>query len=96
LRWGESTTLGIVATNARLSKPQVSKVAQMGHDGLARAVYPVHTTVDGDVVFAASMGGVEATPDVVGAWGARALEVAIVRAVMEAEGLPGIPAASDL
>ncbi|MDQ3498203.1 MAG: P1 family peptidase, partial [Actinomycetota bacterium] len=50
LRWGESTTLGIVATNARLSKPQVSKVAQMGHDGLARAVYPVHTTVDGDVV----------------------------------------------
>ena len=71
LRWGESTTLGIVATNARLSKPQVSKVAQMGHDGLARAVYPVHTTVDGDVVFAASTGRVEAAPDVVGAWGAR-------------------------
>jgi L-aminopeptidase/D-esterase-like protein len=96
LRWGESTTLGIVATNARLSKPQVSKVAQMGHDGLARVVYPVHTTVDGDVVFAAATGRVEATPDVVGAWGARVLEEAIVRAVLAAEGVAGLPAASDL
>ena len=95
LRWGESTTLGIVATNARLSKPQVSKVAQMGHDGLARAVYPVHTSVDGDVVFAASTGGVEVAPDVVGAWGARVIEEAIVRAVLAAEGVAGLPAASD-
>ena len=96
LQWGESTTLGIVATNARLSKPQVSKVAQMGHDGLARAVYPVHTSVDGDVVFAASVGGVEEAPDVVGAWGARVMEDAIVRAVLAAEGVAGLPAASDL
>jgi len=95
-RWGESTTLGIVATNAHLSKPQVSKVAQMAHDGLARAVYPVHTTVDGDVVFAASVGMVEAGPDVVGAWGARVLEEAIVRAVLAAEGVPGLPAARDM
>ena len=96
LQWGESTTLGIVATNARLSKPQVSKVAQMGHDGLARAVYPVHTSVDGDVVFAASVGAVEEAPDVVGAWGARVMEDAIVRAVLAAEGVAGLPAASDL
>ena len=95
LRWGESTTLGIVATNAHLSKPQVSKVAQMGHDGLARAIYPVHTTVDGDVVFAASAGTAEAAPDVVGAWGARVLEEAIVRAVLAAEGVAGFPAARD-
>ena len=95
LQWGESTTLGIVATNARLSKPQVSKVAQMGHDGLARAVYPVHTSVDGDVVFAASVGAVEEAPDVVGAWGARVMEEAIVRAVLAAEGVAGLPAASD-
>jgi L-aminopeptidase/D-esterase-like protein len=96
LHWGESTTLGIVATNARLSRPQVNKVAQMAHDGLARAIYPVHTTVDGDLVFAASTGTVEATPDVVGAWGARVIEVAIVRAVLAAEGVPGLPAARDL
>ena len=95
LRWGENTTLGIVATNARLTKPQANKVAQMAHDGLARAVYPVHTTVDGDVVFAASMGEVEALPDVVGAWGARVMEQAIVRAVRSAVGLPGIPSISE-
>jgi L-aminopeptidase/D-esterase-like protein len=79
LQWGESTTLGIVATNARLSKPQVSKVAQMGHD-----------------VFAASAGRVEASPDVVGAWGARVMEEAIVRAVLAAKGAAGLPAARDL
>jgi L-aminopeptidase/D-esterase-like protein len=96
MRWGENTTLGIVATNARLTKPQVTKVAQMAHDGLARAIYPVHTTVDGDIVFAASTGGVEAVPDVVGAWGAQVIEEAIVRAVRAAEGLDGIPAISEL
>jgi L-aminopeptidase/D-esterase-like protein len=96
LRWGESTTLGIVATNARLSKPQVNKVAQMAHDGLARSIYPVHTTVDGDVVFAASTGSVDVAPDVVGAWGARIIEEAIVRAILAAEGAADIPAARDL
>ena len=93
LRWGENTTLGIVATNARLTKPQAVKVAQMAHDGLARTVHPVHTTVDGDVVFAASAGGVAASTDVVGAWGARVMERAIVRAVRAAEGLGGLPSA---
>jgi L-aminopeptidase/D-esterase-like protein len=96
LRWGESTTLGIVATNARLTKPQANKVAQMGHDGLARAIYPVHTTVDGDIVFAAGTGEVEAAPDIVGAWGARVIEEAIVRAVLAAEGTDEIPAAREL
>ena len=56
-RWGENTTLAIVATNAHLTKPAVTKVAQMAHDGLARTVSPVHTSVDGDAVFAASIGG---------------------------------------
>lgn len=96
LRWGENTTLGIVATNARLTKPQVNKVAQMAHDGLARAVFPVHMTVDGDVVFAASTGGVEVAPDIVGAWGARVMEEAIVRAVLAAESIAGLPSARDL
>jgi L-aminopeptidase/D-esterase-like protein len=96
LRWGENTTLGIVATNARLTKPQANKVAQMAHDGLARAIYPVHTTVDGDIVFAAGTGETEAVPDLVGAWGARVMEDAIVRAVLAAKGSKGIPAARDL
>ena len=112
-RPGENTTLAIVATNARLTKPQATKVAQMAHQGLARTVYPVHTSVDGDVVFAASIGGavggaasespdglpdvgVAAAPDVVGAWGARVVAEAVVRAVRLAEGTPDLPAASEL
>jgi L-aminopeptidase/D-esterase-like protein len=114
-RRGENTTLGIVATNARLTKPDVTKVAQMAHDGFARAVSPVHTSVDGDTVFAASIGGpaggavgetpdelpdvpvgVAAAPDVVGAWGARAVAAAIVRAVLSARGTPDLPAASEM
>ncbi|MDQ3913541.1 MAG: P1 family peptidase [Actinomycetota bacterium] len=111
VRWGENTTLGIVATNARLSKAQVTKVAQMAQDGIARTVYPVHTSLDGDTVFAASVGepsdrttreflegpvGVAAAPDIVGAWGAHVTAEAVLRAVRSAEGLPGLPAASEL
>jgi L-aminopeptidase/D-esterase-like protein len=95
MRWGENTTLGIVATNAMLTKPQANKIAQMTHDGLARSIEPVHTTVDGDIVFAASVGVVEAVVDVVGAWGARAMREAILRAVRSAEGIPGIPSVSE-
>lgn len=96
MRWAENTTLGIVATNARLSKPQVNKVAQMAHDGLARSIYPVHTTVDGDVVFAASTGGISVAPDVVGAWGAHVMQEAILRGVRTADGTPGLPSYADL
>jgi L-aminopeptidase/D-esterase-like protein len=95
VRWGENTTLGIVATNARLTKPQANKVAQMAHDGLARAIEPVHTTVDGDIVFAASVGAVDAVVDVVGAWGARVMREAILRAVRSAESIAGIPSLSE-
>jgi hypothetical protein len=69
MRWGESTTLGIVATNARLTKPQANKVAQMAHDGLARAIEPVHTTVDGTSSSPPRVGTIDAVVDVVGAWG---------------------------
>jgi L-aminopeptidase/D-esterase-like protein len=109
MRWGENTTLAVVATNARLTKPQVTKVSQMAHAGLARAISPVHTSVDGDLIFAASVGGpadgyvpskvppgVAAAPDVVGAWGARVVERAVLRAVRSASGIPGFPAVSEL
>jgi L-aminopeptidase/D-esterase-like protein len=100
MKWGENTTLAIVATNARLTKPAVTKVAQMAHDGLARAVYPVHTSIDGDVVFAASIDGptgefVVSSPDIVGAWGAHVVAEAIVRAILSAKGTPDLPAASE-
>jgi L-aminopeptidase/D-esterase-like protein len=81
----------------------------MAHDGLARAISPVHTSMDGDLIFAASVGGpadgyvpsnvppgLTAAPDVVGAWGARVVERAVLRAVRSATGLPGFPAVSEL
>ena len=95
LRWAENTTLGIVATNAHLTKSGANKVAQMAHDGLARAIEPVHTTIDGDVAFALSVGNVDAEIDVVGAWGARAMQEAVLRAVRTAESVPGIPSLSE-
>src|SRR5215216_4153729 len=95
LRWAENTTLGIVATNARLMKSGANKVAQMAHDGLARAIEPVHTTIDGDVAFAVSVGEVYAETDIIGAWGARAMQEAILRAVRTAEGVPGMPSLSE-
>jgi L-aminopeptidase/D-esterase-like protein len=93
--WGQNTTLGIVATNAGLSKSGATKVAHMAHDGLARVIHPVHTTLDGDVVFAASVGEVEAATDVVGAWGARVMQEAILRGVRAAQGVAGIPSISE-
>ncbi len=97
-RAGQNTTLAVVATNAGLSKAQTSKVAQMAHDGFARAIYPVHTPVDGDVIFALSTGGHdgEANVLVIGALAADVVAQAIVRAVRAAEGIPGFPSVSDL
>ena len=62
-----NTVIGIVATNAKLSKEAVNKVAQMGHDGLARAVRPAHTMYDGDTIFSLATGAIEADVNLVGA-----------------------------
>jgi L-aminopeptidase/D-esterase-like protein len=95
---GENTTLVVVATNARLTKTQATKVAQMAHDGIARAIWPVHTPVDGDTAFALATGTLSQPADLlrVGALAADATSSAILRAVRNARGLPGLPAVSDL
>jgi len=95
---GTSTTIGVVATNARLTKTQATKVAQMAHDGLARSIAPVHTLADGDALFALATGTLGADADVstVGALAADAVAEAVLRAVREAKGLPGLPAAGEL
>jgi len=95
---GENTAIGVVATNARLTKAQAGKVAQMAHDGLARAIMPVHTPVDGDTLFALATGARTQPADVltVGALAADAVAEAVVRAVRAATGIPGFPAARDL
>jgi L-aminopeptidase/D-esterase-like protein len=95
---GENTSLGVVATNARLTKTQATKVAQMAHDGLARAITPVHTPLDGDTIFTLATGALDRDPDVlaIGSLAAEAIADAVVRAVRAATGVPGYPAARDL
>ena len=95
---GANTTIGIVATNAELTKAQATKIAQMAHDGFARAIYPAHTAGDGDTVFSLATGtwDGETNLTIVGALAADVMTEAILRAVRLAEGLPGIPSVSDL
>jgi L-aminopeptidase/D-esterase-like protein len=94
--WGaRNTTLGVVATNVALTKAGVTKLAQMAQTGLARALRPVHTLIDGDVVFALSLGDKSGDPGIIGALAADVLSEAIVRAVRAAETLHGMPASKD-
>ena len=97
-RAGENTTIGLVATNARLSKTEINRVALMADDGFARAINPSHTTGDGDTVFALATGRWEgeASPAIIGALAAEAMAEAIVRAVSKAETLGGVPSAKEL
>jgi L-aminopeptidase/D-esterase-like protein len=88
---GENTAIGVVATNARLSKEHTNKVAQMAQDGLARAVSPAHTMLDGDTIFALSAGNRKADVNIVGAFAAEVFARAILRAVRMARPLAGLP-----
>jgi len=93
---GDNTVIGVVATNARLDKVGANKVAQMAQDGVARAVRPAHTMVDGDTLFALATGAVPADVNLIGAFAAEVVAQAIVRAVTSARSLAGLPAIGDL
>jgi L-aminopeptidase/D-esterase-like protein len=97
-RPGENTTIGLVATNAKLTKAEVNRVALMADDGFARAIFPSHTMGDGDTVFSLATGKWtgEANVTQIGALAADVMARAIVRAATEATGLPNLPAARDL
>jgi L-aminopeptidase/D-esterase-like protein len=97
-RAGENTTIGVVATNARLSKSQVTRMAMMADDGYARAISPSHTNGDGDTIFSLATGRWSGTADItiIGALAAEAMADAVVRAGTQATGVAGIPAARDL
>lgn len=93
-----STTLAVVGTNATLTKTQATRVAQVAHDGFARAIVPVHTGSDGDAIFALATGTVPGAvaADLVGWAAAEAVAQAIVRAARAATSIPNYPAARDL
>jgi L-aminopeptidase/D-esterase-like protein len=94
---GQHTVVGVVATNVKLNKTQLTKVAQMAHDGLARTVYPAHTLYDGDALFDLSCGELEPVEvTVVGAIAAQVTAQAVLRAVRTAHALAELPACMDL
>ena len=92
---GANTAIGAIVTNARFDKGSMRKLASMGHDGLARAVAPIHTTMDGDAIYALSIGEAEAPLDVVGVIGAHCIAQAVLCAARSARGAYGLPAACD-
>lgn len=93
---GANTTIAVIVTDCALSKEGANKVAAMAHDGLARAIEPIHTMYDGDTVFALSYGDRDGDVSVVGALAATVLAEAVKRAILAAHSLPGLPAACDL
>jgi len=95
---GAATTIGVVATDAVITKSQANKIAQMAHDGLARSINPVHTQSDGDTLFALGTGesGRTANITVLGTLAAEAVAQAVLSAVRAAESLPSLPACKDI
>jgi len=87
-----NTVIGVVAVNARLTKAEASKVAQMAQDGLARTIRPAHTMLDGDTIFALATGGRRADVSLIGAFAAEAFAQAIIQAVRHAAPAGGLPA----
>ena len=91
-----NTTLAAVITNASFTKTQLCKIAVMSQNGLARCIDPVHTSADGDSIYALSAGSVNADQDLAGTLAAHAVSEAVLRAVRSAESAYGFPAAKDL
>jgi L-aminopeptidase/D-esterase-like protein len=95
---GQNTTIGLVATNASLTKEQASRMALMADDGLARAIVPSHTSGDGDTVFSLATGRWDGAVNltIIGALAAEAMAEAIVRAATQADSSNGVPSAREL
>jgi L-aminopeptidase/D-esterase-like protein len=95
---GMATTIGVIATDAKLTKAQATRLAASGHDGLARVIDPIHTPADGDCLFALATGGSGLGGDltVLCVAAAAVVAAAVLAAVRQARGLPGLPSASDL
>ena len=94
-RFTGNTTIGAIITNAGFQKAQLCKIAGMAHDGYARSIRPVHTSADGDSIYALSVGQVSASPDLVGTLAAEVMSEAILRAVYSAESAHGLLSARD-
>jgi L-aminopeptidase/D-esterase-like protein len=96
MAFGGNTTIGIIVTNASLTKSEAKKVASMAHNGYARTLRPAHSMFDGDTIFALATGRVDADVSVVGLLAAKTMEQAVVRAAKKATPLCGLKTYSDL
>lgn len=94
--YAANTTIGAIVTNAAFDKSKMGKIAAMAHNGFARTIRPVHTSNDGDSIYALSLGTVEANIDVVGTLASYVMGKAVGRAVRAAHGMCGFPAMRDL
>ncbi len=92
----ENTTLGVVITNASFNKSQLCKIAGMAQDGYARSIRPVHTSADGDSIYAVSVGQLKGDQDLVGTLAAQVMSEAVIRAIRSAEGAYGYPSVNEL
>jgi len=91
-----NTTLGVVATNANLTKKEAHQVAQIAHAGLAKVISPLHTTFDGDLIFTLSYGKKKADVNTVGLLGEAVLMESVKRAITKAKGFGILPAHQDI
>lgn len=95
-RFTGNTTIGAIITNAKFDKSRLCKIAGMAHDGYARAIRPVHSSADGDSIYALSTATIAADLDMVGTLAAEVMAEAILRGVKSAEAAYGLPAWRDL
>lgn len=92
----KNTTIGVIATNATLTKAEANKTSQMAQNGLARTIHPVHTMIDGDTVFTMATNKVEADINLVGTLATEVMSKAIINGILSAEGVNGIKSHSDI
>ena len=92
----QNTVIGVVATNAKLDREEINKVAQMAHNGIARSISPAHTMLDGDTIFSIATQQKKADVNLIGSYAALMVKEAIINAVSHAEPLNGLPSAKSL
>ncbi|MGL5642167.1 MAG: P1 family peptidase [Paraclostridium sp.] len=92
----DNTTIGIVATNAKLTKAQCKKISQMSHNGYAKAIFPIHTPHDGDTIFTISTGEIEADITLLGSLATEVVEKSIINGVKNAKSINNIPSCNEI
>lgn len=91
----QNTTLGVVIMNAAFNKPQMNKIASMANNGLARTIRPLNTSMDGDAMYAISLGNVNISVDIAGTLASQVVAEAVKSAAISSKGLKNVPSAND-